>query len=250
MLRCAPSRRSRSSSPSRLLLAISLLALATLWLAGCRTVTTPQAPSAINLLIQVKDYRQGTTHVGMHFATQQNDTIEFVSGETAACNNTFLKYDSSPLEQLISYGSYVGEVPDVGAGGIYTFAYAPAQGGGDRIKIPVKAVHAPVHATYPASGATVPLPGDDPLIIRYDPSTLDHTAILAVLNDSRGKFTLTLPARETGTLTITHDQTQDFQPGPGLISLARVTTRTVAGTAFHQVTVEYDNITSVPVTWR
>lgn len=236
--------------PARLPLAVCALAVTLLWLAGCRTVTTPQAPSAMNLLIQVKDYRQGSTQVGMHFATLQNDTVEFVSGETAACNDTFLKYDSNPIERLISYGSYVGEVPDAGANGTYTFAYTPAQGQGDRIEIPVKVVNAPVRVTYPPNGATVPLPGNDLLSIRYDPSTLDHTTILAVLNDSRGKFTVTLPTRETGTLTVTHDQTQDFQPGPGLISLARVTTRTVSGTGFHQVNVEYDNITAVPVIWQ
>lgn len=239
----SPSRR------SRLLLAVCALILTALWLAGCRTVTTPQSSSAMNVLIQVKDYRQGSTQVGVHFATQQGDTIEFVSGETVACNDTFLKYDSNPIERLISYGSYVGEVSDVGANGKYTFAYTPAQGG-DRISIPVQVVNAPVHVTSPTSGASVPLPGNDPLVIHYDSSSLDHTTILAVLNDSRGKYTVTLPTRETGALTVKHDQTQDFQPGPGLISLARVTTRTVSGTGFHQVTVEYDNITAVPVIWQ
>jgi hypothetical protein len=129
---------------------------------------------------------------------------------------------------------------------------SPARGSGD-MAIPVREeelVNAPVHVTYPTNGAAVPLPGSDPLTIRFDPSTLDHTAILAVLNDSQGKFTVTLPTRETGALTVKHDQTQDFQPGPGLISLARVTTRTVAGTAFHQDTVEYDNITAMPIIWQ
>lgn len=232
-------------------LALSLALLAPPALASCTTVTTQQSPGAMDLSIKIKYYQQGATPVEAHFSTTDGNTVEFVSGETVACNGQFLAYESNPVEQLFDYGSYVGEAPIQPAGGAYTFTYTPAQGKGSPISIPVQVVNAPVDVTSPANGATVSLPtGSDSMTIQYVPSSLANTQILAILVDSRGKATFTLPEPEHGTINVSASQLAGFQPGPGTIYVVRVTTNMPGGTPFHQVRVEYDNITIRQVMWQ
>ncbi len=227
------------------------LALVAALVAGCGgTVTTPQSPGALNLDIKVKYYQQGASPVEAHFTTN-GSTVEFVSGETVACDGTFLAYDSNPVEHLFDYGSYTGDVAMQPASGTYTFTYTPAQGKGSPISIPVPVVNAPVDVTSPAPGAAVALPTNgQPVTIQYTPTQLANTTILAILSDSRGTFTFTLPQSETGTISVPANQLSKFQPGPGTIDVVRITTTQVNGTPFHQVTTEFDNITVRQMTWQ
>lgn len=217
-------------------------------LAACGTVTAAQASGALQVTITIKDYQQGTTPIGVHFATANGSTVEFVSGETVACNQVFLQYQSNPVEQLIAFGSYVGEVPHQSAGGTYTITYTPA--GGSAITVPVKVITAPVSVQQPANHATVAIPKDAPLTIQYTPTQMANTTIVAVPIDSRGNWTATLPQNETGTLSVPASQFTKFQPGPGTLALARITTSSPAGTPFQQLKVEYQNITQLQIDWQ
>src|SRR5215471_4696727 len=105
-------------------LALSLLAIAA---TGCATITAPQANANLNVEIRVKDFQQGTTEVITRFADTKNNTVQFVSGETIACNDQFLRYDSGYLERLLGLGAYIGDVPRIPASGAYKFAYTPAR---------------------------------------------------------------------------------------------------------------------------
>lgn len=82
-----------------------------LLLAGCKTNTSQLAPGAIQVGIDIKDYQMGTTEVAIHFADQQNNTIEFVHGETVTCNGVFLADDSGYFASIFGYGAYKGQVP-------------------------------------------------------------------------------------------------------------------------------------------
>src|SRR5690348_5410910 len=206
-------------------LALSLLAIAA---TGCATITTPQANANMNVEIRVKDFQQGTSQIIVRFADTNNNTVQFVSGETIACNDQFLRYDSGYVERLLGLGAYVGDVPRVPAGGAYKFAYTPARASAtaptpDPVIITVNIVNAPVHVTSPASGSAVPIPKSAPLTIRFNPVSLANTSILAVAVDSRAQVTFTLPQAETGTITIQPNQFSNFNPGPGQLSLVRVT---------------------------
>src|SRR5215510_1391526 len=119
-LRRATQRLAASAQPA-IFLALSLLTVAA---TGCATITTPQTNANLNVEIRVKDFQQGATEVIARFADTHNHTVQFVSGETIACNDQFLRYDSGYLERLVGLGAYVGAVPRVPAGGAYKFAYA------------------------------------------------------------------------------------------------------------------------------
>ncbi len=237
-----------------LTLALSItLALTATLAAGCGTVTSPQSPGAMNLDIKVKYYQQGSSPVEAHFSTADGSTVEFVSGETVACNGTFLAYQSKPLEQLFDYGSYVGQVAMQPASGSYTFTYTPAQGKGSPITVSVPVVNAPVDVTSPANGASVALPknnNNQPVTIQYTPTQVANTTILAILIDSRGTATFTLPQPETGTISVPANQLSNFQAGPGVIYVVRITSNQISGTPFRQVKTEFDNITVREMVWQ
>jgi hypothetical protein len=231
------------------------LGLLTLAATGCATVTTPQANASLNVEIRVKDFQQGTTEVITRFADTRNNTVQFVSGETIACNDQFLRYDSGYLERLVGLGAYIGAVPHVPAGGAYRFVYTPARASAtarapDPVTISVNVVNAPVHVTSPASGGAVPIPKNAPLTIHFDPISLANTTILAVAEDSRFQVTFTLPQRETGTIAMQPDQFNNFNPGPGKLSLVRVTNVSQGNTPFNKLTINYENISQFPVTWQ
>ena len=78
--------------------------------------------------IDVKDYHQGTAPVAIRFADLQDNTVEFVHGETVTCDGTYLKYDSAFIAQWIGYGSYVGEVQRQAPDQSYTFVYTALSG--------------------------------------------------------------------------------------------------------------------------
>src|SRR5579862_860829 len=217
--------------------ALTALALGAIFLAtslaqaACTTVTTPQSPGAMNLDLKIKYYQQGETPVEAHFSTTDGNTIEFVSGETVACDNVFLAYDSNPVEQLFDYGSYLGDVPMQPATGVYTFTYTPAKGKGAPITLSVPVVNDPVNVTSPANGAAVNLPSNGGNVtIHYTPGTVANSSVLAILTDSRGKVTLTLPQPDNGVLQVPASSLNGFQPGPGTIYVVRVTTNSPAGT--------------------
>jgi hypothetical protein len=104
--------------------------------------------------------------------------------------------------------------------------------------------------TQPANGASVPIPTTAPLAVIYAPTTIANTTILAIAVDSRAKWFFTLPASETGTLSIPASQFKDFQPGPGTLALVRITTNRPGGSPFADLSVEYQNITQLQVTWQ
>jgi hypothetical protein len=233
-------------------LALSLLAIAA---TGCATITTPQANANMNVEIRVKDFQQGTSQIIVRFADTHNNTVQFVSGETIACNDQFLRYDSGYVERLLGLGAYVGDVARIPAGGAYKFAYTPARASAtapipDPVVVSVNVVNAPVHVTSPTSGSAVPIPKSAPLTIHYDPSSLANTTILAVAVDSRAQVTFTLPQRESGAITMQPDQFNNFNPGPGVLSLVRVTEIKQGNGPFNKLTINYENISQFPVTWQ
>jgi len=223
--------------------------------AGCATITTPQANANLNVEIRIKDFQQGASQIITRFADTRNNTVQFVSGETIACNDQFLRYDSGYVERLLGLGAYVGEVSRVPKGGAYRFAYTPARANAtapapDPVVIAVNVVSASVHVTSPTSGSIVPIPKSVPLTISFDPARIPNTTILAVAVDSRLQVTFTPPQAETGTITMQPSQFTQFQPGPGTLSLARVTNVAHASAPFNKVTINYENISQFPVTWQ
>lgn len=232
------------------------LAVAALLAGGCKVVTARQAPSAMKVSIEIQAFAQGQTHVTLRFATQANDTVEFVSGETVACDGVFLRY---------ALGFYVGDVPKQPAGGSYTITYTPVAGSAagtpqgstsagsgspGPLTLTVPVVDAPVTVTQPASGATVPIPTGAPLVVQYTPVRLASTSIMVVANDSRLHLAAALPQAESGSYSIGADQFSDFQAGPGLVSVTRITDEAVAAGGFGGVTAKFKNVTQVPVVWQ
>ena len=233
-----------------------VLALAALLAGGCKVVTARQSLSAMKVSIEIQDFSQGQSHVTLRFATQSNDTVEFVSGETVACDGVFLRY---------ALGFYVGDVPKQPAGGSYTITYTPAAGSASGtpgsstsagasssapITLTVPVVDAPVTVSQPASGATVAIPTSAPLVVRYTPVQLANTSIMVVANDSRLHFAAALPQAESGSYSIGADQFSDFQAGPGLVSVTRITDEAVSAGGFGGVTTQFKNVTQVPVAWQ
>ena len=235
-----------------------VLALAALLAGGCKVVTARQSPSAMKVSIEIQDFSQGQSHVTLRFATQSNDTVEFVSGETVACDGVFLRY---------ALGFYVGDVPKQPAGGSYSITYTPASGSASGtpgsgtsagansgssgpITLTVPVVDAPVTVSQPASGATVAIPTSAPLVVQYTPVQLANTSIMVVANDSRLHLAAALPQAESGSYSIGADQFSDFQAGPGLVSVTRITDEAVAAGSFGGVTTQFKNVTQVPVTWQ
>jgi hypothetical protein len=233
---------------NRARLGILMMGLSML-LASCATNTNQLAPGAMQVGVDVKDYQLGTTQVAIHFADQHNNTIEFVHGETVTCNGVFLAYDSGFFAHAIGYGAYTGQVPLQPADGKYTFVYTPASGNGNAVTVIVPVVHAPMQIAAPANGARVALPKTVPLVVTYPPSGLASTGIFGIVTDSRGHSASALTLDEPGSLTFKVSDMQNFQPGPGSISLARITTGHVQGTAFASVGTSYENIQTEVITW-
>ena len=234
--------------------ALALVTLALALLAGCKVVTQPQAPGAMDVSVEIQRFVQGQTHVVVHFGTPSHDVVEFVSGETVACNGVFLRY---------ALGSYIGDVPREDDDGTYTVTYTPAAApaagtasatpgattsNAGPITVAVKVVPATVHVLQPVPNATLLL--DAPLNLTYQPSQLDNTSIDAIVADSRAHFDFTWPGGETGSLGIPQDTLSGLQAGPGTITVVRQTMSYPSGTSFHSVEVHFKNITQVPVTWQ
>jgi hypothetical protein len=232
-------------SGSLVLAAVALFALlAAGVLAGCATVTAPQAPGAMNVSIEIQYFQQGNSHISVGFSDAKLNPIEFVSGETVACNNQFLRYDSN---------HYIGDVAKQPATGAYTITYTPARGaasGDTPISVTVKVVNAPVAVTSPQSGATVPIPTSAPLAILYQRSSVANTAIGALATDGRAHLAIAWPGIETGTISMTADNFTTFQGGPGMLTISRETTNHPSGTPFRSVDTHFKNITQVPVVWQ
>ncbi len=232
-------------APAMLLLGALALLVGTL--ASCAVVTAPQAPGAMNVSIELQYFQQGNTHVSIGFTDAKLNPVEFVSGETVACDNQFLRYDAA---------HYVGDVPKQPATGAYTVTYTPAAGatsaagGVSPISIVAPVISAPVVVTAPQSGATVPIPSTAPLVISYQPSTVDNTKINALIADGRGHFTFTLPEVETGAISASADNFTQFQGGLGTITVSRETINNPGGTPFRSVDVHFKNITQVAIVWQ
>jgi hypothetical protein len=226
-------------------LAASLALLA--WLAGCAVVTAPQASGAMNVNIEIQYFTQGNSHIMVGFSDAKLNPVEFVSGETVACNGQFLRYDA---------GNYIGDVPKQPASGQYTITYTPAAGAATAtgsaspISVAVAVVDAPVVVTAPQSGATVPIPTSSPLLISYQPSAIANTRINALAADGRAHFTFTLPEVESGTIAMPADNFTTFQGGPGTLTVARETTNSPGGTPFRSVSTHFKNITQVAIVWQ
>jgi hypothetical protein len=220
----------------------ALAALALAALAGCKVVTQPQTPGAMDVSIEVQRYAQGGSHIVVHFGTANYDTVEFVAGETVTCNGVFLRY---------SLGSYIGDVPRQDDSGTYTITYTPAAGtpgaSAGPVTVAAAVVPAAVAVSQPTSGASVPI--NAPLTVTYQPTQLANTSINAVVADARANFDFTWPGGETGTLTIPTSTLSGLQAGPGTLTVVRETTTNPGGTAYHSVVVHFKNITQIPVTW-
>jgi hypothetical protein len=156
-----------------------------------------------------------------------------------------------PHAHLFGYGAYTGTVPLQPAGGTYTFTYTPAGGtSGGAISIPVAVVNAPMQITQPKSGAVVPIPTSVPFTASYTPSGLANTSVYGVASDSRVHVALSFTLSEPGSLAFKTEDFHDFAPGPGNLSLARVTSTAQGNTPFAQVNVSYENIHTIPITWQ
>jgi hypothetical protein len=250
-------RVTRKASAFTSLLAILplLVVLMGLTLSGCTTVTDVLAPSALRVSIDIKDYHQGTTQVAIHFADHALNTVEFVHGETVTCNGVFLKYDSGYYARMVGYGAYIGEAPLQPAGGAYTFVYTPASAsaggdGGSPITISVAVVHAPLTVTDPANGATVAIPQSGSFVAHYSPSGLAHSIVVGSASDSRAHVALSLALSDAGSTRFNATDFKDFAPGAGILSLSRITSSKPGGTPFAAVDANYENITSISVTWQ
>src|SRR5262245_40381291 len=82
-----------------LLIALGVVSSA---ISGCALVTAPQASSAMNVSIEIQHFKVGKTHVSIGFSDAKLNPIEFVSGETVACDGQFLRYEAA---------HYIGDVP-------------------------------------------------------------------------------------------------------------------------------------------
>ncbi|PWT78011.1 MAG: hypothetical protein C5B60_01825 [Chloroflexi bacterium] len=232
-----------------LLLAGALIALTAL-LANCgQTITDSLTPAQMQVSIDVKDYHQGTAPIAIRFADLQDNTIEFVHGETVTCDGTYLKYDSAFIARWIGYGSYVGDVQRHAPGESYGFKYTAAQGASETIAVPV--VDAPITITNIASDGTVGIPtAGSSFIITYGVSGLANTILYATATDSRSHTALALAFNDSGSISFKGADFSQFAPGPGLITVSRVTTTSISGTPFSKVTASYENIVTLPVMWQ
>ena len=226
--------------------AVALGVLALTALAGCKVVTQPQIPGAMDVSIEIQRFVQGQSHIVVHFGLPNYDTVEFVSGETVACNGIYLRY---------ALGSYVGDVPREGDSGTYTITYTPEASAAATptsssgpVTVAVAVVPAAVQVSQPAPGASVPL--NAPLTVTYQPSQLANTTIGAVVADARAHFDFTWPGGETGTLGIPTDTLSSLQAGPGTLTVVRETMVYPSGTPFHSVAVHFKNLTQIPVSWQ
>jgi hypothetical protein len=209
---------------STLLLAV--VTAVTLGMAGCKLVTTSQATVNMHVSVEIQRYLVGNTHISIRFSDSSNNTIEFVSGETVACDGQFLRY---------AVGFYVGDVPKQPGGGKHTITYTPAAAAATPassapVSFSVQVIPSAVTFVQPANGATVAIPSSAPLSITYQPSTLRNTSVYATATDSRFHVTLVLPQPDNGTLTMPADNFADFQAGPGTIALVRLTTESIIST--------------------
>jgi hypothetical protein len=233
-----------NAAAAGLLIALGLLGGA---LAGCAVVTAPQAPGAMNVSIEIQYFQQGNSHISVGFSDAKLNPVEFVSGETVACNGQFLRY---------SAGHYIGDVPKQPDTGAYTITYTPARGTGSAagdvspISIAVKVVNAPVAVTAPQPGATVLIPATAPLRISYQPIALDNTRINAIAADGRGHLTFTLPEVESGAIAMSADNFTQFQGGPGVLTITRETTDHPIGAPFRSVDTHFKNVTQVAIVWQ
>lgn len=219
-------------------------------LAGCQVITTPLAPDAMNVSYEIQYYKDGQTHISVGFTDAKLNPVEFVAGQTVACNGEFLRY---------SAGHYIGDVSKQPNTGAYTLTYTPtasatatatSSGSSSPLSITVKVVDATVAIAQPASGATVPIPTSGPLTIQYQPVTLADTNISALASDARGHFTFTLPQPESGAIALPADNFASFAGGPGTLTLTRETVDHPAGTGFRAVDTHFKNITQEPITWQ
>jgi hypothetical protein len=243
-MRTAVARRSRS-----ILLGTALIALAAMSTGCGQTITTTLAPAQMQVSIDVKDYHQGTAPVAIRFADSQNNTVEFIHEETVTCDGTYLKYDSGFIAHWVGYGSYIGDVQRQAPQESYRFVFTPPQGSPENIAVPV--IDAPVTITDIASGGTVPLPSTGTsLIVNYQVSGMANTVLYATATDSRAHTALAVTLTDSGAISFKGSDFSQFAPGPGLISVSRVTTTSITGTAFSKVTASFENIVTLPVMWQ
>jgi hypothetical protein len=243
-------RTSAASSVRLSIVFVLALIVLAIPLAGCGpTVTATLAPAQMQVTIDVKDYHQGTAPVAIRFANLQDNTIEFVHGETVTCDGTYLKYESAFIAQWFGYGSYTGDVSRQSPGASYTFQYTAPQGSPLSIAVPV--VNAPVTITNIASGGPVNIPSaGTPFVVNYSESGIPNTNLYATATDSRSHTALALAFNDPGAISFNGNDFSQFAPGPGTITVSRVTTETISGTSFSKVTAGYENIITLPVIWQ
>jgi hypothetical protein len=241
---------SRRGSRSILLSSGALIAFLAVLSTGCgQTITTMLTPAQMQVTIDVKDYHQGTAPVAIRFADQQENTIEFVHGETVTCDGTYLKYDSAFIARWIGYGSYVGDVQRHAPGESYGFVYTAPAGSSDSIAVPV--VDAPVTITSIASSGTVAIPtSGTSFIVTYRVSGLANTTVYATATDSRSHTALAIAFNDPGSISFKGADFSQFASGPGLITISRVTTTSITDNAFSKVTASYENMVTLPVMWQ
>lgn len=251
------SPRARGATVARITGALGLLGLLCTVLAGCQVITTPQPPGAMNVSYEIQYFKDGQTHISVGFTDVKLNPVEFVSGETVACNGQFLRY---------SVGHYIGDVPKQPSTGEYTLTYTPSasasatantttaggtnSGSASPLSITVKVVDATVVITQPSTGAAVPIPTSGPLTIQYQPVTLPETNISALASDARGHFTFTLPQSESGAIAMPADNFSSFGGGPGTLTLTRETVAHPIDTGFRAVDTHFKNISQEPITWQ
>ena len=191
----------------------------------------------------------GNSHVSIHFADAQNNTVEFVHGETVTCNGAFLKYDISYVDRFINGGSYIGDVPLQPANGAYTFTFTPP--GGTPAKLTAQVVDAPVTLKQPTSGGTLAIPtATGGVDIGYGPSGIPNSNVIVTLSDSRSHFAVSGALSDTGSVHFNGDAFKDFAPGAGNVNVTRTTDSKPTGTSFATAEIWYQNIAVAPIVWQ
>jgi hypothetical protein len=119
------------------------------------------------------------------------------------------------------------------------------------VKVAVPVVAAPVTITNIGSGGTVNIPASGTsFIVNYRVSGIPNTILYGSATDSRAHTALALVLTDSGAISFKGSDFSQFAPGPGLITVSRVTTSSISGAPFNKVTASYENIVTLPVVWK
>jgi hypothetical protein len=207
-------------------------------------VPNPPGNLHVEITIQQGSLASASTTLIVKFFDANNNFIEFASGETVACNGTFLAFHDSAFLGL-HVDSYMGQVPIPPIGANYTCIYRIPSGTKASIVVPSQK---PPVLVFPVNGARVRIPQTaHTLSITYAPSN-SHT-LSGSAQDSMGHEVSGKPEQDSGNYTLDDANFSMFAPGAGAISLTQEWLLTPPGTGFQSVHVAYNLTTTVQMIW-